>query len=195
MLLDFFITRSSHTCASFVSDILVLHLKRFTFEKCPTHDGRLLRKKIEDKVDFPIDRLDLSSYILGPKHADAPPVYKVWKEVGPQYFLMYCYYFSSHSSFTRHHQLFGVSEHTGSTANSGHYTATVRNSKDGNWYRYNDSHVGSTSGDAAVTGGAYLLFYQREKGSLRWAGMERQMQMGMIDADGFTDVQTRRKKK
>ncbi|KAL3781972.1 hypothetical protein ACHAWO_004785 [Cyclotella atomus] len=148
-------------------DILVLHLKRFTFEKCPTHDGRLLRRKIEDKVDFPIDRLDLSSYILGPKHADAPPVYK----------------------------LFGVSEHTGSTANSGHYTATVRNSKDGNWYRYNDSHVGSTSGDAAVTGGAYLLFYQREKGSLRWAGMERQMQMGMPDKDGFTEVQSKRKKK
>ena len=90
--------------------------------------------------------------------------------------------------------MFGVSEHTGSTANSGHYTATVRNSKDGNWYRYNDSHVGSTSGDAAVTGGAYLLFYQREKGSLRWAGMERHMQMGGRDADGFTEVRGKKKK-
>lgn len=69
-----------------------------------------------------------------------------------------------------------MSEHTGTTANSGHYTATVRNSEDGNWYRYNDSHVGSTSGDASVTGGAYLLFYQRVKGSLRWAGMEKQME-------------------
>eukprot|EP00804_Cyclotella_cryptica_P029210 CCRYP_011647-RC/>CCRYP_011647-RC protein AED:0.05 eAED:0.05 QI:124/1/1/1/1/1/6/1079/1337 len=58
-------------------DILVLHLKRFTFEKCPTHDGRLLKRKIEDKVDFPIDKLDLSSYVLGPKYADAPPIYKV----------------------------------------------------------------------------------------------------------------------
>jgi len=58
-------------------DILVLHLKRFTFEKCPTYDGRLIRRKIEDKVDFPIERLDLSSYILGPKHDDAPPIYKV----------------------------------------------------------------------------------------------------------------------
>jgi len=57
-------------------DILVLHLKRFTFEKCPK-DGRLLRRKIEDKVDFPIDKLDLSSYILGPNHNDAPPIYKV----------------------------------------------------------------------------------------------------------------------
>ncbi|KAL7546415.1 hypothetical protein ACHAWF_009751 [Thalassiosira exigua] len=117
-------------------DIIVLNLNRFTFEK-----------KIKDRVDFPIDRLDLSSYLIGPRDPDAPPVYK----------------------------LFGVSEHSGSTAHSGHYTATVRNSEDGNWYRYNDSHVGTTSGDAAVTGGAYLLFYQRAKGSLRWAGMEKQM--------------------
>lgn len=58
-------------------DILVLHLKRFTFEKCPTHDGRLLKKKIEDKINFPIDKLDLSSYVLGPKYSDAPPIYKV----------------------------------------------------------------------------------------------------------------------
>jgi ubiquitin carboxyl-terminal hydrolase 8 len=57
-------------------DVLILHLKRFTFEKCPI-DGRILRRKIEDKVEFPIDRLDLSSYILGPKDLNAPPVYKV----------------------------------------------------------------------------------------------------------------------
>lgn len=136
-------------------DILVLHLKRFTFEKCQ-EDGRIIRRKVEDKVDFPIDRLDLTSYVLGPTDPNAPPVYK----------------------------LFGVSEHTGSTANSGHYTATVRNSEDGNWYRYNDSHVGTTSGDAAVTGGAYLLFYQRTRGSSRWAGMERQMEEARRQDEG-----------
>lgn len=41
--------------------------------------------------------------------------------------------------------------------------------------RYNDSHVGTTSGEAAVTGGAYLLFYRRANGALRWGGMEAQM--------------------
>jgi len=162
-------------------DVLVLHLKRFTFEKCPV-TGKLLRRKIVDTVDFPIDRLDLSSYVLGPKFKEAPPIYK----------------------------LFGVSEHTGSTANSGHYTATVRNSRDGKWYRYNDSHVGSTSGEAAVTGGAYLLFYQRVKGSLRWAGMEKQLTMVQQpqlyrqetykisveeDADGFREVRKKGRKK
>lgn len=57
-------------------DVLIIHLKRFTFEKCPI-TGRILRRKIDDKVDFPIDRLDLSSYVLGPKNPDAPPIYKV----------------------------------------------------------------------------------------------------------------------
>jgi ubiquitin carboxyl-terminal hydrolase 8 len=58
-------------------DILVLHLKRFTFEKCPDVDGRILRKKIEDTVNFPIDRLDMTEYVLGPIDPGAPPIYKV----------------------------------------------------------------------------------------------------------------------
>ena len=136
-----------------VPDILIVHLKRFTYE---ARSHGVVRKKIEEKVIFPIDKLDMTPYILGPIDEDAPPIY----------------------------ELFGVSEHSGSTANSGHYTATVRNSKDHNWYRYNDSHVGSTSGDASVTGGAYLLFYQRKKGSSRWAGMEKIMKSNLLDPDG-----------
>ena len=166
-------------------DILVLHLKRFTFEKSPT-DGRILRSKIEDKVNFPIDRLDLTSYVLGPTDPSAPPVYKVSWNI---FIEATGNLLSRQSTDAIVHiphfnpQLFGVSEHTGSTANSGHYTATVLNSKDGNWYRYNDSHVGSTSGDAAVTGGAYLLFYRRANGTLRWGGMEAQMMQVPKHAD------------
>jgi hypothetical protein len=101
------------------------------------------------------------------------------------------------------HQLFGLSGHTGATANSGHYTATVRNSIDNNWYRYNDSHVGTSSGEASVTGGAYLLFYKRIKGSCRWAGMEKVMMQRDIDphgaldtdVDGFTEVKGKKKNK
>jgi len=163
----------SHVCALKLitlwntPDVLVLHLKRFTFEKCPDVDGRILRRKIEDTVNFPIDRLDLTEYVLGPIDPNAPPIYK----------------------------LFGVSEHSGTTANTGHYTATVRNSEDGNWYRYNDSNVGFTSGDAAITGGAYLLFYQRIKGSLRWAGMEKELNgTPNVDEDGFQAVVGKKKK-
>mmetsp|Transcript_8792 Transcript_8792/g.21463 ORF Transcript_8792/g.21463 Transcript_8792/m.21463 type:complete len:1215 (+) Transcript_8792:406-4050(+) len=138
-----------------VPDILILHLKRFQFENCSVSNN-ILRSKIDDTVKFPIDNLDLSKYVLGPIDKDAPPVYN----------------------------LFGVSEHVGVTATNGHYTATVRNCKDGRWYRYNDAHVGETTGDAAVTGGAYLLFYQRAKGTSRWAGMDKVMCDKNIDPYG-----------
>jgi len=156
-------------------DILILHLKRFTFDKC-SKQGGLVRSKIETIVDFPIDTsLDMAPYIQGPIDPTAPP----------------------------HYKLFAVSEHSGSTPNSGHYTATVHNSRDGKWYHYNDSHVSVTSGDMVVTGGAYLLFYKREKGVLKWAGLEGALNNTVITAtsqktlnvDEFTEVITRRKKK
>lgn len=57
-----------------VPDILILHLKRFTYEN---KGGGVVRSKMEDKVVFPIDSLDLRPYILGPIDEDAPPVYNV----------------------------------------------------------------------------------------------------------------------
>lgn len=90
----------------------------------------------------------------------------------------------------------------GPTANSGHYTATVRNCKDNRWYRYNDAHVGETTADAAVTGGAYLLFYERLQGSARWGGMEKLMKGINVepyggreaDQDGFKPVKSKKKR-
>jgi len=76
----------------------------------------------------------------------------------------------------------------------------VRNSRDGNWYRYNDSHVGMTSGDASITGGAYVLFYQRQKGKNRWAGMEALLNKHSshptpdVD-DGFQEVVSKKNRK
>jgi ubiquitin carboxyl-terminal hydrolase 8 len=158
-----------------IPDILILHLKRFTFDTCMLSGG-MLRSKIDNKVEFPINNLDLTKIMLGPIDPAAPPIYN----------------------------LFGVSEHIGATANSGHYTATVRNSVDGQWYRCNDSQVGLTSGEASITGGAYLLFYQRAKGTTKWGGMYRQMKelnidpygaMDPVDEEGFRQVKTKKKKK
>mmetsp|Transcript_27901 Transcript_27901/g.61219 ORF Transcript_27901/g.61219 Transcript_27901/m.61219 type:complete len:918 (-) Transcript_27901:2683-5436(-) len=157
-----------------VPDILILQIKRFTYDHCDISNG-IVRTKLEDVVKFPVDTLDLRSNVLGPWDPAAPPVY----------------------------QLFGVSEHSGLTANSGHYTATVRNSIDSHWYRFNDSHVGATTGEASITGGAYLLFYQRKQGSSRWGGMESIMQNRGIDPhgaadednDGFKQVKKKKKKR
>ena len=143
-----------------VPDILILHLKRFTFDTCMLSGG-MLRSKIDTTVEFPINGLDLTKEVLGPIDPDAPPIYN----------------------------LFGVSEHTGPTANSGHYTATVRNSIDNQWYRCNDGHVGRTSGEASITGGAYLLFYKRAKGNCRWGGLYRVMKDRGIDPyDGMNPI-------
>lgn len=157
-----------------VPDILILHLKRFTFDTC-AQSGQVVRSKIDYNVDFPIEQVDLTKHVLGPYDKDSPPVYK----------------------------LIGVSEHVGTTANSGHYTATVRNSVDNKWYRCNDSHIGRTSGEAAVTGGAYLLFYKRKKGMSRWGGLEKVMLEqnidpyggNEIDKQGFTQVKSKKQKK
>ncbi len=152
-------------------DVLVLHLKRFTYQPSRRYGG-IRKGKIEDEVNFPVDRLDLEPYIIGQIDPNAPPVYK----------------------------LFGVVEHSGETAESGHYTATVQNSKDRRFYRCNDSQIGdaTTNFDGR---GAYLLFYKRMKGASKWGGMEKLMEFGVkapkveTDDDGFTMVVTKKKKK
>jgi ubiquitin carboxyl-terminal hydrolase 8 len=58
-------------------DILILHLKRFTFKANGSKKHGLVRSKIQDVINFPIDRLDLHKYVYGPKDELAPPIYKV----------------------------------------------------------------------------------------------------------------------
>jgi ubiquitin carboxyl-terminal hydrolase 4/11/15 len=82
-------------------DILVVQLKRFQYIP-----GQYFvhREKISDVVDFPIEGLDLSKYVIGPQHADAPPVY----------------------------DLYAVSQHMGGLG-GGHYTATCKNFMNNKW--------------------------------------------------------------
>lgn len=88
-------------------DVLIVHLKRFTFAR-RRRGGGMQRCKIEDIVDFPVDYLDLKPFMAENMiDTNAPPTY----------------------------ELFGVVEHQGLTPNSGHYTSTIRNAKDGRWYR------------------------------------------------------------
>ncbi|MCJ1310555.1 CSN-associated deubiquitinating enzyme Ubp12 [Agyrium rufum] len=106
-------------------DILIMHLKRFSAQ------GRF-RDKLDVKVDFPVEGLDLSSRVV---------VHEEGKE------LVY--------------DLFAVDNHYGGLG-GGHYTAFAKNYNDDAWYEYNDSQVSRRSDPKyVVTSSAYLLFYRR----------------------------------
>lgn len=105
--------------------VLVVHLKRFKY-------GQFSRQKVTTYVDFPINGLDLSEYVLpAALHGQPPPTY----------------------------DLFAVSDHSGGMG-GGHYMAYAR-SKTDEWHCYNDAQVRPCAPGACQTAGAYLLFYER----------------------------------
>lgn len=50
--------------------ILVVHLKRFSYR------SRGYRDRLDNLIDFPLDGLDLSPFVIGPK--DVPPIYDLF---------------------------------------------------------------------------------------------------------------------
>jgi len=108
-----------------VPDVLVMHLKRFS-------SSRNLRDKLEVKVDYPVEGLDMTPYV---------------KDLSDGRTLIY--------------DLIAVDNHYGGLG-GGHYTAYAKNSVNGNWYDYNDSHVSQVKDpESVVSKSAYLLFYRR----------------------------------
>lgn len=112
-------------------NILILHLKRFSYG----HRG----EKIRANIEFPLENLDLSSYL--PKHPEndhEQPIY----------------------------DLFAVSHHFGGLG-GGHYTASAKNFFNNQWYNFDDSHASLISFSPSSAGeSAYLLCYQRKSSSL-----------------------------
>ncbi|EXJ95222.1 ubiquitin thiolesterase [Capronia coronata CBS 617.96] len=106
-------------------DILVMHLKRFS-------SNRNFRDKLEVKVDYPVEGLDLSGMVRDQQDGKS---------------LIY--------------DLVAVDNHYGGLG-GGHYTAYAKNFFNNSWYEYNDSHVSAkTDPRSVVTSAAYLLFYRR----------------------------------
>ncbi|KAL5624058.1 hypothetical protein BROUX41_004118 [Berkeleyomyces rouxiae] len=106
-------------------DILICHLKRFS-------SSGWRRDKLDHKVDFPLEGLDLENHVL---HKESGK-----KEI---------------------YDLIAIDEHYGGLG-GGHYTATAKNFVDGNWYNFNDSSVSRVRDPAGVSSSAaYLLFYRR----------------------------------
>ncbi|GLE01392.1 hypothetical protein PINS_up010222 [Pythium insidiosum] len=110
--------------------VVIFHLKRFRYAQSSFY---MHRDKITTLVTFPIEQLDLSDYVVGPR---------------PSTGLMY--------------DLFAVSEHSGGLG-GGHYTAVAKNPECGRWFSFNDSFTKAASAEEAITSRAYVLFYVRRE--------------------------------
>ena len=93
------------------------------------------KEKLEDKIVFPVENLDLSPYVLSTQQKQ------------------------EHSML---YDLYAVSNHYGSLA-FGHYTAYAKNHETGKWHDFNDSSVNDVFDQSeVVSSGAYVLYYIRK---------------------------------
>lgn len=106
-------------------EVLIIHLKRFSF-------SRSWRDKIDTLVEFPVEGLDMSTYVHNPEQ-------------------------KKQESLT--YSLIGVANHFGGLG-GGHYTAYAKNAIQNAWYSFDDALVTPTSANNVVTRSAYVLFYQ-----------------------------------
>jgi len=110
-----------------VPDLLIIHLKRFSYT-------RQLRDRINTLVQFPIEGLDISPWIVSDEY----------KKDGV-------------------YDLYGISNHMGGMG-GGHYTAYAKNLENGKWYHLDDSRTSEVRNpDSMVSPSAYVLYYKRRK--------------------------------
>ncbi|CAG8478935.1 9169_t:CDS:2 [Racocetra fulgida] len=114
-------------------DILLIHLKRFSFYGP-------FRDKLDTMVHFPIRRLDLTPYVFTSGDGGSQ---SNLSQMGPFIY-----------------DLYAVSNHYGGL-NGGHYTACVRNGYRNEWHNFDDSRASICEEQDIVTRAAYNLFYVR----------------------------------
>lgn len=115
-------------------DLLTIHLKRF-------QSARSFSDKISMVVDFPIEGLDMSEFVMSSEANNHDLIY----------------------------DLVAVDNHYGGLG-GGHYTASAMNFRDNKWYYFNDGRVTPIDDPKeCITGAAYLLFYKK-RSSTRFAG-------------------------
>lgn len=118
--------------------VLVVHLKRFEYERSHYGFSSTRRAKIDALVDYPVTGLDLAPFIKGPQGSTGQPVL---------------------------YDLYAVSQHWGGLG-GGHYTSVARNWMDGRWYTFDDGHVTPLGKSGVVTESGYVLFYARRDGAV-----------------------------
>ena len=106
---------------------LIVHFKRFSHTR-----GMFGGRKLNDFINFPVNGLDMSPYVLSEKDNNSKCIY----------------------------DLYAVSNHFGNLG-GGHYTAFAKNPHHKRWYNFDDSDVSKASESDVVTKAAYVLFYRR----------------------------------
>ena len=109
--------------------VLTIQLKRFK-----NIDGEW--KKIQSRVEFPTQNLDLSPYVLN-------------------------FEFLSKLDISCQYDLCGIINHYGSLT-YGHYISIVKNNFEGQWYKYDDQNRIPISEANISKKNAYMLFYVRK---------------------------------
>jgi hypothetical protein len=160
-------------------EILILHLKRFTFE-AGFSASFVHREKIDSVVCKLKDMICLNCCF--------DCVISVGRGVKNEknlifFFLLNFFFFfffgflaypvegldltgivaKDHGDPEPIYDLFAVSNHSGGLG-GGHYTAYGKNPKTKKWYMFNDSSTHEVDASEVVTKQAYVLFYQRRKG-------------------------------
>jgi len=113
-------------------EILVIHLKRFYYERNQYIRSWVDREKIGDLISFPMSDLDLKKYVRGLTPSDPSPIY----------------------------DLYAVSNHMGGLG-GGHYTAYVSQPEKESWFLMDDSRTSESAPERVVSANAYVLFYKR----------------------------------
>ena len=111
--------------------VLIIHLKRFK----KTMYGSV--EKINNKVNFPLNGLDISDYL----HESSNCKNKIYD----------LFAINNHTNFNR----FGFNG-----ISFGHYYSYCKNIMNNKWYDYNDDSVNEIKENKIVTADAYILFYR-----------------------------------
>jgi ubiquitin C-terminal hydrolase len=135
--------------------ILVMHLKRFSY-------SRTWRDKIDTLIDFPLNTLDMTPYVLPNASSGPAPIY----------------------------DLYAVVNHFGGMG-GGHYTAYTRHAEEGTWHLYDDSRCTAVDVGAALNNSAaYVLFYKRRDVPMRQAMSRAGSLCNMAAMDSVANTRT-----
>ena len=126
--------------------ILIIHLKRFK-------NHRNVKAKINTKINYPLEDLDLTDYVLEP----SLPEELLEKDTKKN-----CEINGNIAKKQVFYDLYGVINHHGSSLSCGHYTAFCKNIMDARWYKFDDKLVYEISENAVCNNDAYVLFYRRK---------------------------------